>query len=475
MNKNIKLSIIASSVIAVLAVGGIGYRVDQLQKKRDYFQDKFTKNKSMLPEAIVIEKTSQSSLFSTDSIYTITIKKTNHTTNKLIINTHLQHGLSYLFSGVIEGTSVGKIVGPFTKEFKSLDKLFDSRITVLADDTLITDTTFVDLTAKDGYQFNGMTSYFETTKNDELIKTNFKIASINSPKLTDGKSMFNLKGFDLQYTGKSNDIGNNHFSAKISDIKSPFAQINNMSLIADSTVKSGLVDLTSSLSIAKINADKWQNGSVDFKYSVVGLDQKAIESIYNIGKKTASNNETEIQKNIHDMENQVRTLFTRGFEARVDKLAFKSGDDNFNFSFKATLPRAKSFDDVSVEKNLHVLYNLETKGSFSDTIAQAINVKLQDLNLSAPTEEEPIELVTVNAQELKVAIEIAESKGNINGKEFSKNQNEMLHIILSTFDEKLHDKKIVTTEKSIEPVAQQESTSGLENTVVTKPTITTTP
>lgn len=461
MHQNMKMSLIASAVIVTLAAGGAYYRVQQLQQKRDYFQDKFTKTQTMLPKSIIIEKTSQSSLFNTDSTYTVQLQnKGQKSPSKLIVHTHLNHGLSYFFTGVIKGTAVGNIVGPFTKEFKSLDKLFDSQIKVLTNDTLITDTKFVDLIAKDGSEFKGITSYLETTKDDDTINTAFKIASMNSPKLANGQYVFSLKGFDLHYSGQSNSIGNNHLAIKLAETQSPMAQIQNISLLADSTVKSGAVNLVSALSIGKINADKWKDGFVDFKYSILGLDEGAIKTMYTIGKQDAPNNEADIEKHIRIMEEQAKILLTRGFEAKVDKLALKAGDDTFNFSFKAVLPKSNSFQEVHVEKNLYAIYNLETKGSFSDSVANFMNMKLQSFSVPTPNSSEPLSLVTVNANELKVKIELSKGKATLNDKSFSADQNDMIHVVLSTIDEKLHSKKNNTTNQPVISTDSSKTTSS---------------
>lgn len=443
MNKNIKLSIIAASVLVVLGVGGgVYYRVDQLQQKRDYFQDRFDKTKALLPKAVVIDKTTESSLFETNSTYTIQLQEDGKKSpSKLVINAHLEHGFSYFLSGVIEGTSVGKIEGPFAKEFKSLDKLFDSSIKVLADDTLITDTKFVDLVAKDGTEIKGITSYLEATRDNENIKTNFKIGALNSPKGQDGKPLFNLNGFELEYSGKSNDIGNNHFSVKLAEVKSIFAQVNGISLVADSTVKGGLVDVKSALKVSKINAAKWENGSIDFQYSILGVDEGAIKTMYNVGKKTAPKNEEEIQKSIVVMEEQAKKIFTRGISINVDKLAFKAGDDSFDFSFKASLPKLNTFEEVSFEKNLKVSYKLETKGDLSHILAQQVNQHLQSLNITTPNSPAQTEQqVAVVDNQLKVNFDVANGKGQLNGKDLTAEQNDVFHIVLSTIDEKIHAK-----------------------------------
>lgn len=439
-----KIGIIASAVAVICGIGGgVYYRLDQLQQKRDYFEDKFSKTQAMLPKAISIEKTSESTLFETNSVYTIQLKENGKkSASKLVINTHLDHGVSYLFSGLVEGNAIGKIEGPFAKEFKSLDKLFDTQIKVLSDYTVITDTKFVDLTAKDGSELKGITSYLESSKNEDSIKTDFKIASLSSPKTTDGQSMFNLKGFELQYQGKSNDLGNNHLSLKLGEIKSIFAQVQNVALVADSTVKSGNVDLTSSLSIDKITASQWKDASFNFKYSVLGLDESSMKALYTIGKKTAPNNEEEIRTSLVEMEAQAKKLFTHGFQFNVDKLAFKSATDSFDFSFKSSLPKSKSFEEVSLEKNLHISSNIEAKGTFSNPLAQVINQRLNSINVAptdsaAPQEEQ----VVVTNNEVKVSLDITNGKGKLNGKDFTTDQNDILHIVLSTIDEKFQAKK----------------------------------
>lgn len=446
MNKTIKLSIIASSVILLLGAGGAYYRFEQLQQKKVYFEEKLAKTKAMLPKAISIEKTSESSFFETNSVYTIQIKENKkNSTSKLVINTNLKHGFSYLFSGLIEGTATGKIEGPFAKEFKSLDKLFDSKIKVLPDFTLITDTKFADLTAKDGSELKGITSYFETTKNEDDIKTDFKIASISSPKSPDGQSMFNIKGIDFQYKGKTNDLGNNHLSFKLAEIKSVFAQVQNVSFVADSTVKSGNVDLTSSLSIDKITASQWKDASFNFKYSILGLNESSMKDLYSIGQKTTSTNAEELTTSINEIEVQAKNLLTHGFKFNIDKFAFKSGTDNFDFSFKSSLPKSKSFEEFNLEKNLHILSNIDTKGSFSTPLAQILNQRLNSINISSSDSLEPQqpqeEQIVVNNNELKVSFEIKNGKGTLNGKEFTTDQNDIIHIVLSTIDEKVQAKK----------------------------------
>lgn len=461
MNKNIKLSIIAASVLVVLGIGGTAYyRIDQLQQKRDYFQDKFNKTKAVLPKAIVIDKTTESSLFETNSTYTIQLQEDGKKSpSKLVVTAHLEHGLSYFLTGVIEGTSVGKIEGPFAKEFKSLDKLFDSKIKVLENDTLITDTKFVDLVAKDGTELKGITSYLESTKDNDTVKTNFKIGALNSPKGQDGKSLFNLNGFEVEYNGKANDIGNNHFSVKLAEVKSIFAQVNGISLVADSTVKGGLVDMKAALKVDKINAAKWENGAIDFQYSVIGVDESALKAMYDIGKKTAPQNEEEVQKSIVAMEEHAKKIFTRGIAINVDKLSFKAGQDSFNFSFKASLPKLNTFEEVSFEKNLKVSYNIETVGDLSHILAHQVNQQLQSLNITTPESPTTPEQVVVVDNQLKVNFEVANGKGTLNGKELSQEQNDVLHIVLSTIDEKIHSKEVTpvtpATQELVKPVTQE--------------------
>lgn len=448
MDKKIKLSIISASVIAGLGVaGGVYYRIDQLQQKRDYFQSQFDKTKAMLPKAIVIDKTSESSLFETNSKYTIQIVKGGQkTSSKLVITSHLEHGLSYFVSGVIEGTATGKIEGPFTKEFKSMDKLFDSQIKILSDDTLITNTKFSDLIAKDGTEIKGITSYLEATRNDDSLKTNFKIASLSSPKSPEGQSLFNLKDLNLEYSGKSNQIGNNHFAFKVGSVDSPFIQVKGINLSADSKVHSGLFDLTSSMNVSKINAAKWKDGSIDFKYSILGFDEASMKTLYTIGQKTAPTNEEDIQKGISAMEEQVKKIFTRGLQFNLDKLSFKSGDDNFNFSFKSSLPQSSTFEDVSFEKNLQASYHLQTKGSLSNLMAQQINQKLESMNVNSPVPAE--QQIAVANDSLNVDFEINHGHGLLNGKDLTSDQQDVLHIILSTIDEKLHSKEAFTKDSS---------------------------
>lgn len=443
MNNNIKMSIIGAAVIALVGAGGIYYRANQLQEKRDYFQNKFDKTKASLPKAVSIEKTSESSLFSTDIKYIVQIvKEGKKSDSKLVINTHLNHGIGYLLSGVIKGTSVGKIEGPFVKEFKSMDVLFNSDIEVLTDDTLVTNTKFADLIAKDGTEFKGMSSFMKLTKDDDNLDTNFKIASLSSPKTPQGKSMFNLKGLELEYKGKSDKIANNHFGFKVAEIASPMAQISNINMVADSVAKSGSVDVTTSLSIAKINAAQWKNGSIDFKYSVLGLEEKALNNIYNLGQKTSPQNEEEIQKSIAVMEEEFKKIFTYGVSVNIDKLSFKSNSDSFDFVFKSSLPKSASFENVSFEKNLQLNYTLTTKGTFSNILAEEINKKLQSVKQSTENLDSlPEEQIIVENNQLKLTFEIDSGVAKLNGKHLPKEQQDIVQIVLSTLDERLQNKE----------------------------------
>lgn len=444
MDNKIKNSIIGASIVALLGAGGVYYRVDQLQQKRDYFQNKFDKTKSSLPKVVSIEKTSESGLFSTDIKYVVQlVQDGKKSDSKLVITTHLNHGIGYLFSGVVEGTSVGKIEGPFAKQFKSMDKLFDSQVQVLADDTLVTNTQFADLVAKDGTEFKGITSYMKLTKNDDYLDTNFKIASLGSSKSPQGQSIFALKGFELEYKGKSDKIDNNHFGFKIADISSPFAQVSNINMVADSFVKSGSVDIKTSLSVAKINAEQWKNGSIDFKYSVLGIEQNALTKIYALGQQTAPKNDEQVQKSIAAMEEEFRKIFAHGLSFNVDKLAFKSGEDSFDFSFKSSLPKSASFEDVSFEKKLKLSYNLQTKGNLSNILAGEINKKLQSMNTQGDTQPENsqvTEQIKVVNNELTMSFEIDSGIAKLNGKELPSEQQDLVHIVLSTLDEKMHGK-----------------------------------
>lgn len=358
--------------------------------------------------------------------------------------------MGYLFSGVIEGTSVGKIEGPFAKEFKSMEKLFDSTIEVLEDDTLVTNTKFVDLVAKDGTEIKGISSYMKLTKDDDNLDTNFKITSMSSPKVAQNQSMFNLKGFELEYKGKSDQISNNHFGFKIAEIASPMAQVQNISMSADSIVKSGSVDVKTSLSIAKVNAAQWKNGSIDFKYSVLGLEEKALTKIYALGQQTPPKNEEEVQKSITAMEEEFKKIFTHGLSVNVDKLSFKSGSDSFDFVFKSSLPKSANFDEVSFEKNLKLNYTLETKGSLSNLLAGEINKKLQSMNQPSETTEnfESGEQITVVNNELKLSFEIDSGVAKLNGKALPKEQQDIVQIVLSTLDEKMHAKAETAQEKT---------------------------
>lgn len=445
MDKKIKLGIISASALTFLCVaGGVYYRIQQLEQKRDYFQSKFDKTKAMLPKAISIEKTSESHLFETNSQYVIQlVQNGKKSSSKLIINAHLKHNLSYLFSGVVTGYATGKFEGPFTKEFVSLDKLFDSQIKILPDDTLVTDTKFADLVAKDGTEIKGITSFFESTKNNENIKTNFNIASLSSPKQDGKPGLFKLSNLNIEYNGKSNQIGNNHFGFKIDDIQSPFANINHIVLNADSTVKSGSVDIKSSLNIGKINAAKWKNGSINFQYSFLGINEQAIRVLYDIGQKTAPSNEEDVKKQIVSMEEQVKKIITHGFQLNIDKLSFKSGKDTFNLSLKSSLPHHSQPEEVSFEKNLKLSYSLNMKSDLSPIVAEQINKKLQSFNNDPTLIQEP--QITVTNNELQVHFDINNGKGTLNDKNLTPEQQDILHIILSTFDEKFHLKADLNT------------------------------
>lgn len=482
MNKNMKIGIIAGAVAVIGGIGaGVYYRIDQLQQKKDYFEAKFNKTKGALPKVISIEKTSESTFSETNVKYVIQIEQNGKKSeSKLVIESKLEHGFNYLLSGEIEGTATGKIEGPFAKEFKSLDKLFDSTIKISSDDNLTTDTKFADLIAKDGTEMKGISSHLELVKADDTMKSNFKIASLNSPKTPDGQSMMKLTGFELEYSGKTEAIGNNSFSTKINEIQSPFGSIKGASISANSTVSSGNVNVKVAVKATKIDVPQLKDGSVDLQYSIKNLDESVIKALYEIGRKTAPNKPEDIEKSMEEFNNQAKKLITHGLEFSIDKFNFKSGQDSLDFKFNASLPKVKSFDDVSFEKGLKLNYNINAQGMFAEQLVNTVNGQLNSLNttsqpvdpsapVAAPTEQ-PTEYKVENGQ-FKLDFEVSEAKGKINGKELTSAQNDVLHIILSTVDERLHGKKTdgpQTTQELLNS-ANPPAPAPVENSVITAP------
>jgi len=461
MNKNMKIGIIAGAVAVIGGIGaGVYYRLDQLQQKKDYFEAKFNKTKGALPKVISIEKTADSSLFETNLKYVIQLEQNGKKSeSKLVIESKIDHGFNYLLSGEIEGTATGKIEGPFAKEFKSLDKLFDTQIKLSGDDNLVTDTKFADLVAKDGTEMKGISSHFELIKADDTMKSNFKIASLASPKTPDGQSMMNLSGFEVEYSGKTEAISNNHFSTKINEIKSPFGSIKGASVSADSTVAGGNVGVKVGVKVNKIDMPQLKDASVDLQYSIKNLDESAIKAFYEIGRKTAPNKPEDIEKSMEEFNAQGKKLLAHGFEFNIDKFNFKSGQDSVDFKFNSSLPKVKSFEEVSFEKGLKLNYSITAKGMVAEQLVNSVNSQIKSLDYAsqnqapdASTETTP-EYKVENGQ-FKLDFEVVEAKGKINGKELTASQNDVLHIILSTVDERLHGKK-----EEVSPTPQDTSTT----------------
>ena len=89
--------------------------------------------------------------------------------------------------------------------------------------------------------------------------------------------------------------------------------------------------------------------------------------------------------------------------------------------------------------------------------------------VAAPTEQ-PTEYKVENGQ-FKLDFEVSEAKGKINGKELTSAQNDVLHIILSTVDERLHGKKTdgpQTTQELLNS-ANPPAPAPVENSVITAP------
>ncbi len=460
MNKNMKIGIIAGAVAVIGGIGaGVYCRVDQLQQKKDYFEAKFNKTKGALPKVISIEKTAESSFFETNLKYVIQLEQNGKKSeSKLVIESKLDHGFNYLLTGEIEGTATGKIEGPFTKEFKSLDKLFDTQIKISSDDNLTTDTKFADLVAKDGTEIKGLSSHLQLIKSDDTMKSNFKFDSINSPKMPDGQSMMKLSGFEIEYNGKTEAIGNNHFSTKINEIQSPFGSIKGANVSADSTVSGGNVSVKVAVKVNKIDVPQLKDASVDLQYSIKNLDESAIKAFYEIGRKTAPNKPEDIEKSMEEFNSQAKKLLVHGLEFNIDKFNFKSGQDSVDFKFNSSLPKVKSFEEVSFEKGLKLNYSINAKGMVAEQLVNSLNGQLQYLDSNsqnqapdASTETTP-EYKVENGQ-FKLDFEVVEAKGKINGKDLTAAQNDILHIILSTVDERLHGKK-----EEVSPTTQETST-----------------
>ena len=87
-------------------------------------------------------------------------------------------------------------------------------------------------------------------------------------------------------------------------------------------------------------------------------------------------------------------------------------------------------------------YNIETVGDLSHILAHQVNQQLQSLNITTPESSTTPEQVVVVDNQLKVNFEVANGKGTLNGKELSQEQNDVLHIVLSTIDEKFTLKKL---------------------------------
>lgn len=421
-----KLGIISTAVILVIA-GGTYYRVDQLQQKRDYFESKLKQLRHAIPNDISIVQTSQSSMFETNLISTVSLKGSD---DKLILNTKLNHGIGYLLTGTMRGNSIGKLEGSFSEIFTNVGPLFESKIKILSDNTVVSDTQFTDLSTKSGVHLKSMTSYYKYNDNKKYLDFDFKIGSINIEN--DKISVFNLKNMLLKYKGSINTLGNNSLGFSIKEVKSPIASMNNLELISDTIVQNKMIDMKTSLKIENIDYEKWKEGSFDFQYSVLGIHQESFEIFYEMAKRKASSQEENIEKDIAEMGKNIKNILMNGMSINVDKFNFKSQKESINFFFKSSLPKVKTIEEVNFKNNFNFAYDLKTKGNISNILAKEINKKLNSLN----HEEQQI---LVNNDELHINFDITKGKATLNNKPVSIERQEIINSVLSTLDEKFQE------------------------------------
>ena len=445
MSKNLKLGIIATAVILICGIGGgTYYRIDQLNQKQAYFDSQFTKAQNLLPKAIKLTKITDSSLFETVS--TVTIQPNIDgvkNDSKLVIKTHLNHGLSYLLTGEITGSSIGKLSGNITNGFKGLDKLFESTISISEDDNFTSDTKFTDIVAKDDSQIKGITSHFETHKADSTMRANFKIADMLSPKVQGQvQPLFQASGFAVSYSGKIDDIGNNHFEISLNDIHSVVAQVKGFNLSSDSIIKGANADIKANFKINKIDVGNWKDGSVNFSYSMKNIDVKSLQTIVSEIKKSSKTSPEEFSKLNSVLQEQGKNILTHGLEFNIDKLAFKSGTNSFDGSLNIVLPKSDSFDNVNIEKTLKLHEKLVAKGEVATVLQQQLITQSKVLGISPET----------ISDEFNFEFNIDSGKATFNKQELTTEQNDNLHIVLSSFDDVLHGKVPQTDDSKPVPI-----------------------
>lgn len=422
--KTIALVALTAVGLSTLSVGGTAYyRYMQLQEKNEYFNLKFNELKNKFPQYITIDKVSDSTMTETNTTYTINvtnpINPMDKNASKLIIKSNIQHGFDFFMNGEMNGTLKGNLEGEVQKLSK-LNELFTSTIKIQEDFKVIVDTTFTNI--KDAsFNVNGITSHFENEKDSDNIKIDFKVNNVN------GGTIFDLNGLSMGFEGNPLNVNNQLFSMSIGNIKSSMFELKGFSTSSKTMVVGNDFNSNLMLKVNKVTSNQ-DNLSVDFALDMKKLDYKTLAKYKEF---------RQAMQNPAFIKDLSKDFIANGGEFNLNKFNLKYNDEEVNLKLNVILPKVDKYDNFNF-KNVIIKVSYAGKGKITDQIRD----KLTQYGFNVENTDGQYIFDFVYEKEV----------AKLNNTEITKEQDEILKVILDTVD--LHIKKSIDPDKysNLEPI-----------------------
>ena len=433
-----KLTIIAGAVI-VLGLGAVGgtYYLGQknLESKQEQFKQIMDKIGRELPPGATQENNiTENGLFESKGVYKL---KYNHEKDNevLTIDYTVNHGLSSYFSGDMTLDVVGKLEGTLTKDLKFNGDFLKTTGDLLGDgsfnlNTKMSGFSFEDKDGKiivadstDNLKYDSTTGKINTTHEipnikfsemremvdpDTIAKWSQDTSPDRSPTPPTTKKQIealNIQGLKLTRNFNVSTPNLGDFTANVASIKMPTAQANNINIHANAELVNKKYNIKAGLKLDKLTSQfkKDDQLSLDFAYSVNGLNADVINYYHDLYKKYQKTGKLEDQ-NTQEIKDNFLKLVQTGAILNVEKFKIQDNKNTIELNGKIEIASVPDVKSISLEKNTKVTLGLNGQGEFArGFIAQFNNQKLLSNDLPLDDTKPAVKLdVTYNNGELVI-------------------------------------------------------------------------
>lgn len=494
MNKKIAIGLGIAGIVAA-GLGSVAYIAkSNLEKREQVLLAKISTFKSGLPSVYKFEKiNSESSMFSSNGKYLFTINSVEKSHNgQISLEYKASHGPSAWFGGDIHFVADGQLEGEIVKNYQiSTNKTSGISFKIdglIADDSSITSKTIInDFTfvipvptyeeiemkeenavkilaenqdvkpsinntikdAKTGLFVNvkGVHGILNFNAKNGEIKDSINLGSIMAHDLEDPQDKFLGTDLNISYDTTINNVEVGSFNFKAASLSNGTDNMKvegvDFGIATEQIEKKYNMKLNAKVKSINVMSQK---GSIEFGYSINGIDKEMVDLSTKLGESFASRAELS-QKEIDTAREVLLNNFKSGFSFNIDKVYLKTEGNELNYSGK--------FEIVPTPKNKDFSFQNQTKFGFDfKLVGEGVPMAYAALSSFLGTEapEAPKELI-INASFENGALKI-------NNKEAEQGMNESILNGLKNIDVQLGFAKEENVEDSSDVEVVNASTNA---------------